>query len=368
MEPGFRLLPRDHPDRALRLRRLLMAVYSYLLMWGGLAIGTRLGAVAPDLPHLPLLLILLAINAVFFVMIRSGYSERFKDPSLTVAQMLVGIAVITLILHYARELRGALLCLYLMLMTFGVFSIHRRRQIAMALVAQSAFTLLLIYEWLLLPGQRQFTLMFSHWGILALTLTWFVSMGGHIQSLQQRFRAQRESLLQAHDRLARIAVRDELTGLYNRRHFLERFDEELSRVSREPAPLYLALVDLDHFKPVNDTYGHQAGDAVLQRFANVASHCLRRTDVLARYGGEEFAILFPRSHHEACLAAITRLRERFAEARYAFAPDLRVTLSCGLAAYQPGDTARTLLERADQALYRAKSEGRNRVSMDPIRE
>lgn len=357
----FSLYPEDHPERALRLRRQMMAVYSYLLLWLGIFIGVQISVLDPRTPHLWIFAALFAINLVFFVMIRSGFSERFRDPSMTMAQMLAGIIAITVLIHYSRELRGSLLSLYLIVMTFGVFSLDRRQQIIMALCAQGAYTALLAYEWIHLPLEQILVLSFSHWGILALILCWFVYMGGYIHNLQQQLREQRADLRRAHHRLTRIAIRDELTGLYNRRHFLERLDEELSRSEREHAPLQLALVDLDHFKRINDTYGHRAGDQVLQRFAAVAEQSLRRSDVLARYGGEEFIMLFPQSDHSDCEAALNRLREHFAEEQYAFDPDLRVTFSCGLAGHRPGETPPAFIERADLALYRAKSGGRNRI-------
>ena len=359
MNNNIKLVLSHRPERALRLRRQLMAIYSYLLLWAGTVVGVEIAAFDPRTPHLLIFGSLFAANLVVFALVRSGFTERFKDPSLTMVQMFAGIVVITLLLYYARELRGALLSLYLIMMTFGVFSLDRRQQIVMAASAQLSFTGLLVYEWVQLPLTQILALSLSQWGVLALILAWFVYMGGYIHNLQQRFRAQRESLRQAHDRLASIAIRDELTDLFNRRHFLERLEEELSRTDREHIPLHIAVVDLDHFKSINDTYGHPAGDEVLKRFAALASQCLRRSDVLARYGGEEFVVLFPQSDHADCEAAMTRLKEKFAEQRYDFDPSLRITLSCGLAGHHWGESALAFIERADQALYQAKAAGRD---------
>jgi len=356
---NIKLVLSHRPERALRLRRQLMAIYSYLLLWAGTVVGVEIAAFDPRTPHLLIFGSLFAANLVVFALVRSGFTERFKDPSLTMVQMFAGIVVITLLLYYARELRGALLSLYLIMMTFGVFSLDRRQQIVMAASAQLSFTVLLVYEWVQLPLTQILALSLSQWGVLALILAWFVYMGGYIHNLQQRFRAQRESLRQALDRLASIAIRDELTDLFNRRHFLERLEEELSRTDREHIPLHIAVVDLDHFKSINDTYGHPAGDEVLKRFAALASQCLRRSDVLARYGGEEFVVLFPQSDHADCEAAMTRLKEKFAEQRYDFDPSLRITLSCGLAGHHWGESALAFIERADQALYQAKAAGRD---------
>ena len=212
MNNNIKLVLSHRPERALRLRRQLMAIYSYLLLWAGTVVGVEIAAFDPRTPHLLIFGSLFAANLVVFALVRSGFTERFKDPSLTMVQMFAGIVVITLLLYYARELRGALLSLYLIMMTFGVFSLDRRQQIVMAASAQLSFTVLLVYEWVQLPLTQILALSLSQWGVLALILAWFVYMGGYIHNLQQRFRAQRESLRQAHDRLASIAIRDELTA------------------------------------------------------------------------------------------------------------------------------------------------------------
>ena len=358
----FTLIPADPPERAVRLRRQLMAVYSYALLWAGTFIGVQLTAFEPFTPHWQMFSAMLGANALFYLLIRSRLSERLNDPSMTILQMTAGIILTTAILHYTRELRGAMLSIYFMVMTFGVFALDRRRLLLMAGFVQLCFTLLLIYEWQEMPQQALFSYLFGHWLILLLGLCWFVYVGGYIHNLQLRVREQRARLQEAHDRLSAIAIRDELTGLYNRRHFLERLDEEISLADRNGTSLNLALIDLDHFKKVNDNHGHQAGDEVLHRFARIASQGLRKSDLLARYGGEEFVVLFPHASESACLAALERLRERFADQHYEFAPSLATTLSAGLTRYRRGESAREFAQRADDALYRAKSQGRNRIA------
>ncbi|HBT05284.1 MAG TPA: GGDEF domain-containing protein, partial [Alcanivorax sp.] len=151
MNNNIKLVLSHRPERALRLRRQLMAIYSYLLLWAGTVVGVEIAAFDPRTPHLLIFGSLFAANLVVFALVRSGFTERFKDPSLTMVQMFAGIVVITLLLYYARELRGALLSLYLIMMTFGVFSLDRRQQIVMAASAQLSFTVLLVYEWVQLP-------------------------------------------------------------------------------------------------------------------------------------------------------------------------------------------------------------------------
>ncbi|WP_348680452.1 GGDEF domain-containing protein [Alcanivorax profundi] len=359
----FTLIPSNPPERAIRLRRQFMALYSYLLLWVGTFLGVQLSAFEPGTPHALIFGWLYGINALFYLMIRSGCSERLKDPSLTFLQMATGILATTAILYFSRELRGAMLSIYFMVMTFGVFALDRRGLMLMALFTLTCFTGLQVFELSTSPHSVVFSYLIGHWIILALGLCWFIYVGGYIHNLQTRVRDQRESLREAHERLSAIAIRDELTGLYNRRHFLERLDEEMSLAERNGSALHLAIIDLDHFKQVNDQYGHAAGDEVLCRFSNLASQGLRRSDLLARYGGEEFVVLFPHASKQACMAAMERLRDAFASQDFGFSGAMQTSFSAGLAAYQKGESAESFTHRADTALYEAKAAGRNRIHL-----
>ncbi|MFP5223261.1 MAG: GGDEF domain-containing protein [Acidobacteriota bacterium] len=172
-------------------------------------------------------------------------------------------------------------------------------------------------------------------------------------------------------RLKRRADRDGLTGLFNRRSFDARLDLELKRHMRHKAGFALLMADLDHFKKVNDTHGHLAGDAALRHAAQAMETGLRSTDFLARFGGEEFAIILPHTGQPQAWILAERLRRRVgAESlRYAGRP-IPITVSIGLATFTPGQavTPASLLAMADQALYAAKDAGRNRVSIAATRE
>ncbi len=159
------------------------------------------------------------------------------------------------------------------------------------------------------------------------------------------------------------ATRDPLTGLYNRRYFDETLERELARAEREVSPLCLMMIDLDHFKQVNDTYGHQAGDEVLRMFGAMLRESARAGDIPCRYGGEEFLLLMPKMPPETARQRAEHLRAEFA-GRVAEIGEYRIqaTLSIGIAAYpEHGETPDVLTQAADLALYLAKQEGRNRV-------
>lgn len=170
-------------------------------------------------------------------------------------------------------------------------------------------------------------------------------------------------LAKARDALAFQAAHDALTGLPNRRAILETLERDLARTAREGGILSLAVCDLDHFKNVNDTWGHPAGDEVLATFARVARSCLRACDVLGRYGGEEFLLIAPGARPTADSGVFERVCRAVAACPVTTAAGVvSVTVSIGVAGATGESTSEMLLAAADAALYRAKAEGRNRVA------
>ncbi|MDT4836875.1 GGDEF: diguanylate cyclase (GGDEF) domain protein [compost metagenome] len=164
--------------------------------------------------------------------------------------------------------------------------------------------------------------------------------------------------------LLHLATTDPLTGALNRRAFEERAEQELQRARRQHSPLCLALLDLDHFKGINDRHGHQVGDEVLRRFSQLCQQQARRTDLFARHGGEEFTFLLPDTSAESARHLLERLRIAL-QGLEIDAPDgpIRVSVSIGLASVGAHDDLHQLQGVADAALYRAKKLGRNRVEL-----
>lgn len=159
-----------------------------------------------------------------------------------------------------------------------------------------------------------------------------------------------------------MAEHDGLTKIANRRRFEERLEEEAQRHSRYDQLLSLILLDLDHFKKINDTHGHQTGDAVLRGTAALLGESLRGSDLAARYGGEEFAVILPHTSREHAALLAERIRLRMAQRDFGECEEaVRLTVSAGVAALEPGMRAQELVSLADQALYLAKNGGRNRV-------
>lgn len=167
---------------------------------------------------------------------------------------------------------------------------------------------------------------------------------------------------QRYRELRAFMQRDSLTGLLNHTKSKEFLDIELARAERENCPLTFAMVDIDHFKKVNDSYGHPVGDRVIKSIARLLQQRLRRSDIVGRYGGEEFAVILFNTSGETAARVMDDLREAFSQIRHqADLAEFSTTFSCGLAEFHPGMSANELANAADKALYEAKHRGRNRI-------
>ncbi|BCJ91130.1 PleD family two-component system response regulator [Terrihabitans soli] len=164
-----------------------------------------------------------------------------------------------------------------------------------------------------------------------------------------------------------LALTDSLTGLYNRRYMETHLETLIEKASQTERPLALVLIDIDHFKPINDTYGHDAGDEVLRQFSTRLQSSVRGIDLACRYGGEEFVVVMPDADLSVARAVGERLRRNIAAEQFPVSKGVKkidVTISVGIAMRREGDAADTILKRADEALYQAKRDGRNRVVSD----
>lgn len=185
-----------------------------------------------------------------------------------------------------------------------------------------------------------------------------------IQHAMEKSQLKREVRL-AHQKMAQMSTRDELTGLFNRRYFNEALKQEITRAKRYDIDFSLCILDLDHFKRINDSYGHTVGDAVLAGFAKMMNSCFRNNDIKCRYGGEEFTVIFPHTVSADAYKACEAFRAAVANRQFDGVPDaVRMTTSIGITSYGNSGTAKKeeqVIQQADAALYQAKSTGRNRV-------
>ncbi len=214
--------------------------------------------------------------------------------------------------------------------------------------------------------------------VVLFAVSW-VAVSGHLDLqarleannvwLEQRVRERTEALVKANRQLAEAASRDFLTGLFNHRAFQEHLHEMTNQARRYGTPFSLLLLDIDHFKQVNDTYGHPAGDAVLKAIADALRSSLRDVDIVCRHGGEEFAVLLPHTMRAGGARVGTRVLDQVRETDVEWGGvTLRVTMSCGVSGWSESEPmdARTLVAVADQALYEAKARGRDTLVVAPL--
>lgn len=191
-----------------------------------------------------------------------------------------------------------------------------------------------------------------------------------ILDMQNELEKKNKELIEKNQLLQQMAVTDDLTGLYNKRYILNRLSGEVSYAARYREPISFLMVDVDHFKQVNDTYGHVVGDILLKEIAGMLKKIVRDVDIVARYGGEEFLIILPNGDTLGARILAERLRESVEKATFNIEGNrLFITISIGVKSanvkknVDPGTEVMTLINQADMALYRAKANGRNRVEI-----
>lgn len=183
------------------------------------------------------------------------------------------------------------------------------------------------------------------------------------KALQDELKEKNCQLKELPAKVETLAITDPLTNIYNRRHFLTVLDKEFRKTERYGTPLSCTMIDIDHFKKINDDNGHHAGDQVLQKTSKIIRQNYRGTDIVARWGGEEFIVLLPQTDKDAAADSASRMLQKLSSYNFSLTTDRPVTASIGVAvAPSPDiDSDEKLLNAADMAMYRAKKNGRNRI-------
>ena len=303
-----------------------------------------------------------------YAAIRSGWSRRFKDPALTLAQILYAITCCAAAFVIAGPARGVTLPILAIILMFGIFGLTTRQMLGVLVYSLVAFGVASGVVAARDEPDYPPVVAAAYVGMVVVVLLSSTFLTTRVQSTREHLRRQKAELAQALEQIRQLATHDDLTGLLNRRAMLDRMQLEQRRSLRSGSPLLIAQLDIDHFKAVNDTHGHAAGDLVLQSFADTVRRNVRDTDVLARWGGEEFVLLLCDTPAADAVALMERLRQAVQAMQVPVAQGgqpITVTVSIGLARHAPADPLAGTLERADRALYAAKAGGRNRVVPAP---
>ncbi|TAL17962.1 MAG: GGDEF domain-containing protein [Aquabacterium sp.] len=295
------------------------------------------------------------------VLLRLPMTARLRDPTFALAQLLWAGTGLLVAYALMPGIGSVILQMIAVCVVFGLAVLRVGEALILGLYLIGALLLVFGLRWASSRSGIDLRLAGIEVAMSCVVL-WLLT----VQSLgfarsRERVREEKRKLAEATGEVNRVLMHDALTGLFNRQHMQHLLERECGRHRRSAVAFCVALVDLDHFKRINDGYGHRVGDEALAGFAAAAREVLRETDVLARWGGEEFLVLLPESEPVASgLLALDRLREALAARRLCpAAPQLQVTFSAGVAEYRPGEAIEQTLARADQALYAAKAAGRN---------
>lgn len=370
------LIPADDRALATRVKRQLMGFMSYLMFLLPLVYAVEQEWVRFGYVGLGVFLgIAVVVNVVFLWAIRSRLSLRFADPNLMVPQIATaGLLALVMGYHVVDQAMVITLMLFFTAFFFGVFSFSTRQYLLLTGAAALGYAVMLLLKY---DGPQRggetFSVELLHFMILIIILLWMSLVGSYVASLRANLAHKRLALASAHARLKELASRDELTGLHNRRHLMEALGQQQERAERYREPFALCILDIDHFKRINDAHGHGVGDEALRGFAERIRAHMRRMDVVGRadvdstfgrYGGEEFLLLLPHAEAASARACVERLRAAMhADAFQTSGGALLMTFSAGVSHYRVGETITEMINRADEALYRAKAGGRDRIEV-----
>lgn len=360
-----RLIFTADPNQAEALKLCLLAASVYLAWFILLpTLAVPQGLLSQELATVFMVHEAISI-LLFYPLVRSGLTRHLKDPALVVPQIVWASLAVVLFYVLTPASRAISLQTLSLILVFGFMSLSARAALwtgglmvlmLLGLLGLSAFLPLPQFE----VRQQTLTLVTTSFilGMLTVQSYQFAKMRKHVWR-------ERKKLNAALAQVQALMRHDAMTALYNRQGMQERLDQELKRCLESRHSFSVAMIDLDHFKFVNDTHGHAVGDEVLQGFARCARQVLRDTDLIARWGGEEFVVLMlDTSPADMASIALARLRQVLQGMQVSQqVPDLRITFSAGYAMWQHGESIDHLMARADQALYQAKHEGRDQFKL-----
>jgi diguanylate cyclase (GGDEF)-like protein len=303
------------------------------------------------------------VTLVFLALSETGFNDRCADHYLTLPQSFCSSAIMLGGLYLAPEVAFAFCCIFFIILSFATLRASARQAGILWTFATAGLAAILLLT------DKPFGMPTGSWAERVITLLFLVTilgrcifMGLFAISMREALYKRGMELKAAYERIEELAQLDELTGALNRRFVMKELNEELLRAVRSHQPCSVALIDLDWFKKINDTFGHPTGDEALRTFAITIFANIRGIDKFGRYGGEEFLLILPDTPQGAAIRTLDRLREIVAGLDWAaISPSMTVTLSAGVTSIRTNDTTDTILGRADQALYHAKESGRDRV-------
>ncbi|MBA4111481.1 MAG: hypothetical protein C0487_18020 [Leptothrix sp. (in: Bacteria)] len=301
---------------------------------------------------------------VFYVLLNSDRVRRSRDPLLTFPQVIFGIGLVAAAYALITPARGLALQWLVLIIVFDMRRLPSRQMLAAIGLALTLPALALLLTWQL--DGRRFSVLndLVQLGLGCVIVPVLMAVARTAKAVQRRRQAINEQMASVLEQSRLVAIRDNLTGLLNRRHMETLFDGEVRRAERYQSALSVAMVDVDHFKSVNDQYGHSAGDAVLRQLAQISADVFNPTlEYVGRWGGEEFLIVLVDADFARAQQRLSAFLNAVQSHDWGHQGLPNVTFSAGLCEHRPGLSIAAMVEGADQALYSAKRSGRNRIEV-----
>ncbi len=351
-------------NRSDTVRRTLLASCGALLYTFVFLICYGLGYVLISQANMVLLITTFWLGhlaIITFVIYRQ--KKNLHVASMTLPHMVWAIIFVSITLYYTVEIRSALMMSYLTILPFGAFRLNWRGIFGITLFTLASYATALFFLQQSRPGHWSADLELIIGSTFLLSLLGYSVLGREFSMLRERLTKSNQQLQLALHKIEELVIQDELTGLYNRRHLFDMLDKQRAIANREGTPFVLAFIDLDHFKKINDQYGHAVGDKVLRQFSDLLQESVREIDLVARYGGEEFVLLLNGVGIDTAEQVLERIRTSVERMRVS-SEMIALTISVGITEYIALEAGEVTLERADKLLYAAKQSGRNKVVRD----
>ncbi len=348
------------PVQRRAVKRLLLVSHAYAVIWVLVAVSIQTGMSSPW----AWLVVAYGVvgQSVFYAVLRAGLTLKLADPLFCFPQVLFGVVSVVLGYNLLPFAQGSSLQVLFVLLVYDLHRLSIRQIGIVAMVAAALLSLSVALTWLLRREGLDLRQEALNIGMTMLVIPMLSNVSSAVRRVHVNQMEKRIELDKVLGELKTLSQRDALTGCVNRRYMVELLDEELKRQRRNGRAFCLAMLDVDHFKQINDGYGHGVGDLVLQQLAVLAQDTLSGTDVMARWGGEEFLVLLPETRLDDATAVVERLRQKTARQDWgALSPGLQVTFSGGVVEHDCQLSVEQSIDLADAALYRAKQGGRNRV-------
>ncbi|MGD9007840.1 MAG: GGDEF domain-containing protein [Desulfobacteraceae bacterium] len=354
------------PKQQLRLKRVLQAIGGGVIQSMVALIVFVAGGFRLEISGFTMLMVALWTGHItFYFIISAGLNLRFADPAMTREQVIWSNFALLVTLFFMDQFRPLMMMFFPIILIYGAFRMTARQYIATAIYTVTGYFLVIYLLYRLYPNSISLENEIVLAVVFVLIIVAYCLVSNEVSLVRRKLRRRNDDLSTAMEKMERMAITDELTGLLNRRHMLVMLNQQRAIADRSNVGFCICYFDLDNFKNINDTLGHHIGDIVLKRFASAVQSQLRASDLFGRFGGEEFVLLAMGTNLGGAKIAADRIRMVAQAIEFEdVAPALTVTISGGVTQFQHDDTIGALLTRADRAMYLAKNSGKNCIKTE----